>query len=131
MSQFATQGGRGVFTRPGTQMKCAGAPRQIPLEAKTAPRARAERSKAEFVHSNNAALFSVPIVSEKVRMLFKERNIKPSTTWVLTAIDPGKRIATFKTREGTEEQNWTSFTSSRPDVAPEAVRNSPLPWQSG
>ncbi len=26
MSQFATQGGRGVFTRPGTEMKCAGAP---------------------------------------------------------------------------------------------------------
>ncbi len=115
ISQFATQGGRGVFTRPGTEMKCAGAPLKYTFSAKTAPRARAGRSKAEFVYfSNNAALFSVPIVSEKVRMLFKERNIQTKYHRVLTAIDPGKRIATFETQEVPKSRTGTSFTSSRP-----------------
>lgn len=132
MSQFATQGGRGVFTRPGTEMKCAGAPLKYTFLSEDRATRQGGRSKAEFVYfSNNAALFSVPIVSEKVRMLFKERNIQTKYHRVLTAIDPGKRIATFKTQEGTEEQNWDFIHIIPPMLAPEAVRNSPLPWQSG
>lgn len=132
MSQFASQGGRGVFTRPNTEMKCAGAPLKYTFLSEDRATRQGGRSKAEFVYfSNNAALFSVPIVSEKVRMLFQERNIQTRYNRVLTAIDPGKRIATFKTPEGTEEQNWDFIHVIPPMRAAEAVRNSPLPWQTG
>lgn len=132
MSQFATQGGRGVFTRPATEMKCAGAPLKYTFLSEDRATRQGGRSKAEFVYfSNNATLFSVPIVSEKVRMLFRERNIQTQYNRVLTAIDPGRRIATFKTPEGTEEQNWDFIHVIPPMLAPEAVRNSPLPWTTG
>ena len=132
MSAFADRGGRGVFTRPATEMKCAGAPLKYTFVTEDYLTRRGQRGKAEVVYnSNNKVLFSVPIVSEKVRMLFKERNIQTKYHRVLTAIDPGKRIATFKTQEGTEEQNWDFIHIIPPMLAPEAVRNSPLPWQSG
>lgn len=132
MQQFASQGGRGVFTRPNTEMKCAGAPLKYTFLSEDRATRQGGRSKAEFVYfSNNAALFSVPIVSEKVRMLFQERGIQTQYNRVLTAIDPGKRIATFKTPEGTEEQNWDFIHVIPPMRAAEAVRNSPLPWQTG
>ncbi|MFT3665603.1 NAD(P)/FAD-dependent oxidoreductase [Piscinibacter sp.] len=132
MSAFADQGGRGVFLRPGTEMKCAGAPLKYTFIAEDYLSRRGQRGKAEVVYnSNNKALFSVPIVSEKVRMLFQERGIQVNYERVLKAIDPGRRIATFATPAGTEEQNYDFIHVIPPMRAPEAIRNSPLPWQSG
>ncbi len=132
MQQFARQGGRGLFTRPDTEMKCAGAPLKYTFLSEDRAQREGGRSKAEFVYlSNNDALFSVPIVSEKVRMLFEERGIQTQYHQVLTAIDPGKRIATFQTPEGPQEQNWDFIHLIPPMRAPQVVRNSPLPWQSG
>jgi len=132
LSSFADQGGRGLFTRPGTEMKCAGAPLKYTFLAEDHVARRGNRSKSEIHYfSNNKALFSVPIVSEKVRMLFRERNIPATYERVLTAIDPGRRIATFRTPEGSEEQPYDFIHVIPPMRAPDAVRNSPLPWQSG
>lgn len=132
MHQFASQGGRGVFTRPNTEMKCAGAPLKYTFLSEDRAMRQGGRSKAEIAYfSNNNVLFSVPIVSEKVRMLFQERGIQTQYNRVLTAIDPGRRIATFKTPEGSEEQNWDFIHIIPPMRAAQAVRNSPLPWQSG
>ncbi len=132
MSAFADQGGRGVFLRPGTEMKCAGAPLKYTFITDDHLRRRGRRSKAELVYnSNSKALFSVPIVSEKVRMLFQERGIQVNHERVLKAIDPGRRIATFGTPDGTEEQGYDFIHVIPPMRAPEAIRNSPLPWQAG
>ncbi len=132
MSTFADKGGRGVFLRPGTEMKCAGAPLKYTFITDDYLRRRGQRSKAEVVYNaNNKALFSVPIVSEKVRMLFQQRGIQANYERVLKAIDPGRRIATFSTPAGTEEQNYDFIHVIPPMRAPEVVRNSPLPWQSG
>src|SRR5690606_17467283 len=81
--------------------------------------------------SNNKTLFSVPIVSEKVRMLFHERGIPATYERVLTAVEPGRRIATFRTPTGTEEQPYDFIHVIPPMRASSAVRNSPLPWQTG
>ena len=132
MSAFADKGGRGVFLRPGTEMKCAGAPLKYTFITDDYLSRRGQRSKAEVVYnSNNKALFSVPIVSEKVRMLFQERGIQVNYERVLKAIDPGKRIATFNTPAGTEEQGFDFIHVIHPMRAPEPIRNSPLPWQTG
>ncbi len=132
LSEFIDRGGRGVFTRPGTEMKCAGAPLKYTFLSEDHAVRRGQRSRIEIEYfSNNKVLFSVPIVSEKVRMLFRERRIPAHYERVLTAIDPGRRIATFRTPEGSEEQPYDFIHIIPPMRAPEAVRNSPLPWQTG
>ena len=132
MSQFADKGGVGVFLRPATEMKCAGAPLKYTFVTEDYLTRRGTRSKSEVIYnSNNKALFSVPIVSEKVRMLFAERNIKVNYDRVLKAIDPAQRIATFTTPEGTTDLQYDFINVIPPMKAPDAVRNSPLPWQQG
>ncbi len=132
MSAFADRGGRGVFLRPATEMKCAGAPLKYTFVTEDYLTRRGHRGKAEIVYnSNGKALFSVPIVSEKVRMLFQQRGIRVNYERVLKAIDPGRRIATFATPSGIEEQDYDFIHVIPPMRAPEPIRNSPLPWRTG
>ncbi|HLR12270.1 MAG TPA: FAD/NAD(P)-binding oxidoreductase [Burkholderiaceae bacterium] len=132
MSHFADTGGRGVFLRPNTEMKCAGAPLKYTFITEDHLQRRGNRGKAELVYNaNNQALFSVPIVSEKTRMLFEERNIQALYDRVLTAIDPGSKRLTFTTPNGTEEQDYDFVHVIPPMQAPDAILDSPLPWQTG
>ena len=132
MSKFADSGGVGVFLRPGTEMKCAGAPLKYTFLTDDHLRRRGNRGKAEIIYNaNNKVLFSVPIVHEKVRMLFEERDIRMNYERTLAAIDLGKRIATFKTAEGPVELQYDFINVIPPMRAADAVRNSPLPWQEG
>ncbi|CAA7616279.1 NAD(P)/FAD-dependent oxidoreductase [Magnetospirillum sp. UT-4] len=132
MSRFADQGGRGLFLRPNTEMKCAGAPLKYAFITDDYLRRRGNRSKAELVYAaNNKALFSVPIVSEKVRMLFRDRAIQTRYDHVMTAIDLGAKVATFSTPTGPTEIGYDFINVVPPMRAPEAVRASPLPWQGG
>ncbi|PID49320.1 MAG: pyridine nucleotide-disulfide oxidoreductase [Proteobacteria bacterium] len=132
MDKFTDTGGVGLFFRPATEMKCAGAPLKYTFITDDYARRKGTRDKIAIhyrAHGNN--LFSVPIVHEKVRMLFNERGVDTQYHRVLTAIDPGKRIATFKTPEGTQEESF-DFTNVIPPMhAPDVVMNSPLPWQTG
>lgn len=132
LHEFVERGGRGIFTRPATEMKCAGAPLKFTFISEDIATRRGQRDRIAIEYfSNNDNLFSVPIVSEKVRMLFRARRIPVTYQRVLTAIDPGRRIATFRTPEGSEEQPYDFIHVIPPMRAPEAVRNSPLPWQTG
>lgn len=63
-----------------------------------------------FANSNNKALFSVPIVHEKVRMIFQERDIEINYDRVLRSIDIDRRIATFDHPEGPIELTMTLLT---------------------
>ncbi len=132
MSKFADSGGVGVFLRPGTEMKCVGAPLKYTFLTDDHLRRRGNRGKAEIIYNaNNKVLFSVPIVHEKVRMLFEERDIRMNYERTLAAIDLGKRIATFKTAEGPVELQYDFINVIPPMRAADVVRNSPLPWQEG
>lgn len=132
MSGFADKGGVGVFCRPGTEMKCAGAPLKYTFVTDDYLRRRGNRGKAEVIYNaNNKALFSVPIVHEKVRMLFEARGVKVNYERVLESIDLSKRIATFKSPVGPIELQYDFINVIPPMRAPDSVRNSPLPWQEG
>lgn len=132
LSAFADTGGVAVFSRPATEMKCAGAPLKYTFITDDHLRRRGNRGKAEVIYNaHNKAFFGVPIVSEKVRMLFNDRGIKTHTDRVLQSIDLGKRIATFSTPTGTAEQPYDFINVIPPMRAPDAVRNSPLPWKEG
>lgn len=132
MSRFADKGGVGVFLRPDTEMKCAGAPLKYTFIVDDYLTRRDTRGKSEVIYNaNNNVLFSVPIVHEKLRMLFDSRGITTNYSRVLQSIDLDRRIATFRTPDGTAEQPYDFINVIPPMKAPDAVRNSPLPWQSG
>ncbi|HRJ70158.1 MAG TPA: FAD/NAD(P)-binding oxidoreductase, partial [Beijerinckiaceae bacterium] len=132
MSAFADRGGVGLFLRPNTEMKCAGAPLKYTFITDDTLRRRGNRGKAELIYAaNNKALFSVPIVAEKVRMLYQERGVKTVYDHVLSAIDPGRKVATFKTPAGDQQVKYDFINVVPPMRAPDAVRKSPLAWREG
>lgn len=132
LARFGETGGVGLFGRPATEMKCAGAPLKYTFIADDHLRRRGQRGRSKLVYAaQNATLFSVPIVSEKVRMLFRDRAVDVAYNHVMTAIDPGRKVATFRTPEGTAEIGY-DFTNVVPPMrAPDAVRQSPLAWRDG
>ncbi len=113
-------------------MKCAGAPLKYAFLTDDHLRRRGNREKAEIIYAaHSKALFSVPIVNEKVRMLFEDRGFDTRHDHVLKAIDPGKKICTYATPEGDVEIGY-DFTNVIPPMrAPDAVRQSPLAWTTG
>jgi sulfide:quinone oxidoreductase len=132
LSRFADTGGVGVFGRPLGEMKCAGAPLKYTFISDDHLRRRGNRGKAELHYmAQGKTLFGVPIVAEKVRMLFQDRGVKVRQEHVLTAIDLERRIATYITPIGTAEQGYDFINVVPPMRAPAVVRNSPLPWAEG
>ncbi|WP_114377278.1 NAD(P)/FAD-dependent oxidoreductase [Elioraea thermophila] len=132
MSAFADKGGVGLFLRPATEMKCAGAPLKYTFITDDVLRRRGNRAKAELNYfAPTRVLFSVPIVHEKVRMLFGDRDVKVNYQHTLTKLDLDRRIATFRTPDGLKEVGYDFINVVPPMKAPEVVRNSPLPWQTG
>ena len=132
MSGFADKGGVALFGRPAGEMKCAGAPLKYTFITDDHLRRRNNRSKAELIYmAQSKSLFGVPIVAEKVRMLFQDRGVKVNHEHVLQSIDLDKRVATYKTPTGTAEQGYDFINVVPPMRAPEVVRNSPLPWTEG
>lgn len=128
-SKFTEAGGVGVFTRPATEMKCAGAPlkHMFLIEDIVTRTAGAGKHKVHYA-SNNSSLFGVPIVSEKLRMLFENRDITPQYNHVLKAVDAGKKIATFATPEGDTDLGYDYLHVIPPQRAPDVIRQSGLSW---
>ncbi|MDP5335631.1 MAG: NAD(P)/FAD-dependent oxidoreductase [Paracoccaceae bacterium] len=128
-SAFTEAGGVGIFTRPATEMKCAGAPLKHTFLIEDIATRTAGPGKHEMHYAaNNEALFGVPIVSEKVRMLFEDRGITPHYSHVLKAVDAGRKIATFTTPKGDVEMGYDYLHVIPPQRAPEVIRQSGLSW---
>lgn len=126
---FTEKGGVGVFTRPETEMKCAGAPLKHTFLIDDITRTAGNRGKAEFHYAApQSSLFGVPIVAEKVRMLFGDRGISTSMRHTLKAIDAGAKRATFDTPDGTAEMEYDYIHIIPPQRAPEVIRQSGLSW---
>ena len=126
---FTENGGIGIFTRPETEMKCAGAPLKHTFLIDDITRTAGNRGKAEFHYAApQSSLFGVPIVAEKVRMLFGDRGISTSMQHTLKAIDAGAKRATFNTPDGTTEMNYDYIHIIPPQRAPDVIRQSGLSW---
>lgn len=132
MSSFADRGGIGLFGRPVGEMKCAGAPLKYSFITDDILRRRGRRERSELVYmSHSNALFGVPIVAEKVRMLFEQRGIKVNDFHVLTGIDIDRQMARYNTPNGMQERHYDFINVVPPMRAPEVIRNSSLKWQQG
>ncbi|MDN2568303.1 NAD(P)/FAD-dependent oxidoreductase [Aquibium sp. A9E412] len=132
MARFAETGGVGLFGRPAGEMKCAGAPLKYTFLTEDTLSRMGNRGSSELIYAaHNDSLFGVPIVAEKLRMLFAERGIQTAKSHVMRAIDPARRIITYDTPDGSKELGYDFAHVVPPMRAPEAVRNSALPWQTG
>ena len=102
--KFTEEGGIGIFTRPATEMKCAGAPLKHTFLIDDIARRAGNTGKMNMIYvAPQSSLFGVPIVAEKVRMLFEDRGINTIMQRTLTAVDAGAKRATFATGDGNEE----------------------------
>jgi len=130
LDRFTDEGGRAVLFRPATEMKCAGAPLKYTFITEDYAVRKGTRDRTEITYAAHSdALFSVPIVNEKVRMLFHQRNIPWVEHHVMKAIDPGRKTLTFATPDGPVEMAY-DFTNVIPPMrAPDVVRDSSLPWE--
>jgi sulfide:quinone oxidoreductase len=129
-SRFVEEGGRGVFVRPETEMKCAGAPLKHTFLIDDRLRRAGNRENAEIVYAApQTALFGVPIVAEKVRMLFEDRGVETRMSHTLRAVDAGRKIATFTDADGfSHEEEYDYLHVIPPQRAPEFVVQSGLSW---
>lgn len=129
LTKFTDEGGQALFTRPATGMKCAGAPLKYTFLTDDIARTKGTRDKMEFTYAaHSKSLFGVPIVHEKVRMLFEDRGVDVVHQHVMKAIDHGKKLATFTTPEGDVELPYDFTNVIPPQRAPDVIINSPLPW---
>lgn len=132
MDEFVGKGGEGVFLRPHTEMKCAGAPLKFTFLTEDRARLRGRRDSVTLnYYAPFTNLFAVPPVHTKVEQLFTEREIGFHYKHTLRAIDPARKVATFETPEGMKEVGWDLLHLVPPMRAPDAVLDSPLPWQDG
>lgn len=133
-SRFTEEGGIALSTRPATEMKCAGAPLKHTFLIEDIASRTVGKGKYEVHYAVPQAVhFSVPIVSEKVRMLFGQRGIATHYGHTLKAIDPGRKVATFATTDaagatGTAEMPYDYLHVIPPQRAPDVVRQSGLSW---
>ena len=129
MDRFTDEGGQGLFLRPATEMKCAGAPLKYTFLTDDFARRKGTRGNMEITYAaHSKSLFGVPIVNEKVRMLFEDREFTTVHDHVLRAIDPGAKTARFDTPDGPTDLPYDFINVIPPMRAPEVIRNSPLPW---
>jgi sulfide:quinone oxidoreductase len=128
LDRFTSQGGQALIGRPATEMKCAGAPLKFAFLTEDISVRKGTRDAVSVTYTAPApVLFSVPIVAEKVRMLFAERGIDAVYDHVLTGIDAQRKIAHYSTPAGEVDFGYDFINVIPPMRAPAAVRNSPLP----
>lgn len=144
MDAFTSKGGVGLFGRPATEMKCAGAPLKYTFITDDYLRRKGTREASQVIYAaNNEALFSVPVVNEKVKLLFGDRGVDTRWNHILTGIDAGAKTAYFKvpekrslaadgtvevTPETTEAIAFDFTNVIPPQRAPKVVRESGLSW---
>lgn len=128
-SKFTEEGGVGLFTRPETEMKCAGAPLKHTFLIDDIAKRAGNGGKIDVQYAApQSTLFGVPIVAEKVRMLFGDRGISSHMQHTLKAVDAGAKRARFATPEGEIELDYDYLHVIPPQRAPEVIRQSGLSW---
>ncbi|MCW1951433.1 MAG: NAD(P)/FAD-dependent oxidoreductase [Octadecabacter sp.] len=128
--KFTEDGGIGLFTRPATEMKCAGAPLKHTFLIDDIARRADNRGNMDITYAApQGSLFGVPIVAEKVRMLFADRGINTAMQHTLKSIEPGQKTATFADKDGFNvEMAYDYIHVIPPQRAPDVIWESGLSW---
>lgn len=133
MDAFRAKGGDALMTLPATPLKCAGAPLKMTFMLVDRLRQAGTRSasRVEF-HSALGNVFSVDRINQEVLERWQALDVPVTFNSKLVAIDIGARRARFTSPEGELSELDYDFIHVVPPMrAPDAVKNSPLPWQEG
>ncbi len=129
LDRFTDRGGVGLFGRPATEMKCAGAPLKMAFLAEDIARRKGNRDRVQLAyHAQNQTLFGVPIVHHRLRQLFDERGIEARYDHVLKALDAQRRVATYATPAGDVTTGYDFINVIPPQRAPGVIRAAGLGW---
>lgn len=132
IDQYIAKGGVGLLGRPQTEMKCAGAPLKMTFVTDYKAREAGRRKNCDIIYNaHNDAVFAIVPVNARVKEMFSERDIQVRYHHILKAIDATARQATFQTPEGDVVTDYDMIHVVPPMRAPQAVRESPLAWQTG
>ncbi len=127
LDKFTDDGGVGLFGRPATEMKCAGAPVKICFLAEDIADRKGNRGRTEFIYNAQTTnLFGLPVVHHRVTQFMDERNIEYRYSHVLKSMDPGRKIATYATPDGDVETGYDFINVVPPQRAPQVIRESGL-----
>lgn len=132
MARVIERGGVLVHGRPASEMKCAGAPVKMAMLNHGRMVRAGTRGRGQIIYNaHNQGTFAVPEINRRIIEIFAERDVKLNFSHVLRAVDPGRKIATYRTPNGNVEIGYDFLHVVPPQRTPAALRNSPLAWQSG
>ena len=133
MDSFRRKGGSALMTLPATPLKCAGAPLKMIFMVVDRLKQAGTRGASNIAfHSALDNIFSVPRINDEVLRRWAELDIPVTFNSKLVAVDIGARRATVANPEGERREIGYDFIHVVPPMrAPDAVMNSPLPWQQG
>lgn len=128
IERFTQTGGVGLFTRAPGAIKCAGAPLKVTMLTEHGLRKVGNRASADLHYfAPGTGLFSQPDINAFLKSHFPEdRDITVNWEHRLSAIDPGRREATFATGDGERTVGYDFIHVVPPMTAPDSVRNSEL-----
>lgn len=130
----ALKGGNAVFTFPGTETKCGGAPQKIMWLADHHLRRTGRRGDTEvwFV-SAKPGIFGIPHYARTLNRLVEERNIQTRYRRNLIEIDAENKIALFENLENgeTELVSYELLHVTPPQSAPDFIKHSTLADSEG
>jgi sulfide:quinone oxidoreductase len=129
-----TKGGTAIFTHPSTPIKCGGAPIKITFLADDYWRKHGIRSNfnIKFI-KGGPGIFAVPKYADALTKVADRKNIERIWNRDLIAIDPDKKVATFKHLETGEEttEKYDMIHVTPRMSAPDFISKSPLAAESG
>lgn len=132
VQNFIKNSGVGLFTKPDSRIKCAGAPLKAAFLTEDLVRKNSKRDKFEFSYlTSRKNLFSLPEVNSLCLRRCNEKDITPRYRHTLTAIDSDRKIAHFKTPKGVQKYEYDYIHVVPPMSATKSVKNSPLSWKTG
>jgi sulfide:quinone oxidoreductase len=130
--EFLEKGGTGLFTKPGTPMKCAGAPIKAAFLTASRMVNAGTRDKGEVIYlADNDKLFAQPETAALIRQHFEQKKIGYDFGHILTAIEPGRKEAIFRTPKGEITRRYDYIHVVPPMRAVKPVRDSALAWKEG
>ena len=123
------------FVMSPTVIKCAGAPQKIMWLLEDTMRRLGKRDTASFTFwTPGGSMFGVPYYAEKLEKIRQERGVGGMFKHELVAIDPDKKVATFRKADDdktvvTEEFDLLHVAPHM--SAPDVVKNSPIADEKG
>ncbi len=132
IEQFTKTGGKGIFTKPNTPIRCAGAPIKMTFLTLDRLKQNGGFTNADIdFHSATGKVFGLQWHNQFIMDRWAEDGVDVHTKSMLTAVDIDAKKATFTNKEGSFTEDYDLLHIVPPMRAPKVLRDSHLAWQEG